>query len=1472
MAGYTSTANIVLSVNGRQAQKMLAQLERDARSLEKQLAKAAIAGDKATMKKLQRELRSTQKMIEQLKGSAASVDATLLRLDKASPKELNRTLKTLQQQLNGIQRGSKAWDAHIAKIRAVKAEIAKVNLAMANQRSLWERMNVWLNNCQTAILALGAAITGLVMAGRKAVNAFAEMEEQLANTRKYTGLSVEAVNELNEAFKRMDTRTPREKLNELAQEAGRLGLNTLESVQGYVEAADIINVALVDLASGATQTIAKLTNIFGVQEMLGTRDAMLAVGSTVNVLSQNCTASKPYLVEFAQRMAGIGSQAGLTIPQILAFGAVLDANGQKVEMSATAIQKVIMNLANKNHEFAQVVGLDAETLNATLKRSAKDGLMMFLEALQKIGQESDFDNATMVLAPALKDMGLDAARVSQVLSTLAMHLDEVKGQLVNADKAFNEATSATNEYTIFNNTAQAAIDKAKKSVSELAIELGEKLYPIMRHIYTTSGIFLRVLNKMVTFFIEHKTLILTLAGSLIAYNAAIAIHNARTAIANKATLLWKGTMSALRGVLPAVKLLVAGLTNTVQYFTNGLQVNYAMQQRWQKALKAMSFANWAGLAIAAIAAVVLIWDKLAGKIDQTKKKFDDAIGKMSEFDMAAKKEREELDKLIGTLRGAREGSEAYENAKQKLINQYGAYLKGLIDEKGKITDLEDAYKRLADAIRIANQERGIKNAREAVDNTFKDEMQTLSNQLFQTLRDYGVEIGEAAEIQAAVVSAMQMGVPIDDKVINRINALGVAGRQSVDGKSGWGAKLGYNVSGALDLLTGGLVGTELRDDPGAIVMRMYGVTEMRDRAQNQIDITARQNRPLRDLEDNWLDVALQYAEQAKSTGGMVMKVADALAGTFEYVEVSAAEAQQLFNQYSAEKAYRGGSQTPEAESGGGGGGGSDYTPPPGDTPPPAVDRFAAEKDWRERAEAQARIDYATNVKDYVEYTKEMDRIAVQFYAMQLLHTDLSETERLTITANYHEAARKQQEHFTAQSIEAETASYNERIAELKQFYIDGQISKETYDLKVEEAEVAHQQTLVNITKEGSKERAEAEARLLELRVQRTERFHQQQQKLEQTYAAVKKEFFGDNPQERQAQYDSALSALNTVYARELQAAGNNAAERLRIEEAYQQAKLALQKKYGLLAEEDTRNAMEKGIASSVEWLNSDGGKAVTGALSTLTSGMSSIFSGLSTMIQAELEIQTAAINKRYDAEISRAEGNTYKVKQLEKKKEKEIAKAKNEANRKMFAMQVIQAVAQTATNALSAYGSAAAIPVVGYILAPIAAAMAVAAGAIQIAAIKKQQQASEAQGYSEGGFTPPGRKDEAVGVVHAGEWVASQKLVNNPQTRPLLEALDYAQRTNTIGSITHADVSRRLSAPMVLASQAATPQVVVAQSPAPTVVVEQNSEYAATMRQLAERLNEPFVTVNTVAGDHGIQQAQEEYDRLMKNKAPKSKK
>ena len=110
------------------------------------------------------------------------------------------------------------------------------------------------------------------------------------------------------------------------------------------------------------------------------------------------------------------------------------------------------------------------------------------------------------------------------------------------------------------------------------------------------------------------------------------------------------------------------------------------------------------------------------------------------------------------------------------------------------------------------------------------------------------------------------------------------------------------------------------------------------------------------------------------------------------------------------------------------------------------------------------------------------------------------------------------------------------------------------------------------------------------------------------------------------------------------------------------------------------------------------------------------------------------------------------------------------------------------------------------------------------------------------------------------EVIDTGRLLASPVARPLIEALDYAQRTNTIGSLRQTDVSRTITAPAVLA-----------QSQAPTVIVQENKTLRETLARLNERLNEPFVTVNTVTGDLGIKQAQDDYQRLMNNKSPKNK-
>lgn len=1385
MSNYNTTANVVLSVNGRQAQKVLSSLQEEAQKLERKLAKAASAGDKASMKKLQRELNSTNRLINQLQGSAATAEQVLRRLDKATPKELQKTLRQLRNELNGIERGTAAWDAHVAKIKAVKAEIERVNETLAEQKSLSDRVMDWVNKWQMALVAVGAAITGLVMAGRKAVNAFAEMEQEMANVRKFTGMSAEEVSSLNEEFKKIDTRTPREELNQLAQEAGRLGKTSQEDVLGFVRAADKINVALDDLGSGATLTLSKLTGIFGDEKRLGTEKSLLAVGSVINELSQNCSASAPYLAEFASRMGGVGSQANLTVLQIMGFAAVLDSNNQKLEASATALSQVIVRIYQDPAKYARVAGMDIEKFSKLVKTDMNAALIEFLSTLKQAGNMD-------VLSPMFKDMGENGSRAISALSTLANHISEVRSQQEVANEAFEEATSIDTEFAVQNNTVQAGLDKAKNRVHELAVELGEKLQPIMRMVISSSTIALRALSAMVDFFIKYRREVVSLGAAILAYTVVVK----GSAVA---TAAWGAVCKVAQGVAAVTRVTLIALR--ICYFQ--LSGQTAKAAAATRIFNSVCKASPIGIVVGLVTALVGVLASFISRTREARKALDEARRAEREWHksltdisealaQAAAKEEQRVKSLYQTAISEAKSKDERRQAAEKLQALYPDYFKNLSTEEIMVGKAKKQYDRLRES--IINAARAKAAAAKIEEN---------EKELF-ALEDAAPGLKSKRD---------------SDK------------RKHDDAVKDWNKaremnnNIGYTNS--TDAAAGAIVNVKPYADKVTSTGEAYNVSlsAYNENVRKQKQINAANKK----LEDKYHVAATSVDDDADMPSIPTVPSNSAGSGS------------------------------------GGSSGGSSST----------ADRFAAEREARERAEAEARIAYATGKKDYLQFLDDMNKASVDYYEALLKRTDLSETERLKTEADYYEAAKKKKEENDAallsQSVNAEKARYDAQMAELKQFYIDGSISKETYDTRTEEYEILHQQKLSTIYEDGSKERLQAEQQLQSLLISQMQRRQRAVEENERKLASMKKEFFGDNPQERQAKYDADLALLQTVYDREAKAAGDNTGEKLRIEEAFQKAKLALQKKYGLLVEEDTRNSAQRAIDSSVEWLNSDGGKAMQGAVSTLTSSMGAIFSSLSSLVQAELELETAAIDKRYESEISAAEGNSYRVKKLEKEKEREIAKAKNEANRKMFAMQVIQAVAQTAQNAISAYGSAAAIPLVGYILAPIAAGMAVAAGMIQIAAIKKQQQASLAQGYSEGGFTPDGSPDEPVGIVHAGEWVASQRLVRSPQTRPLIEALDYAQRTNTVGSLKAADVSRSITAPMVLAQQGQTPKVIVNQ-PAPAIVVEQNSEYVDAMKRLSQRLNEPFITVNTIIGDYGIEKAQEDYDRLLRNKSPKSKK
>lgn len=1363
MSNINTNATVTLTVNGKQAEDMLLKLKSQAANLEKAIEKAAAAGNKQQLTKLKRELKETNRQISQIENSAKGVEHVLQRLDETSPKELNRTLAQLKRNLNGLERGSEEWNRQCEAIKRVKAEIAKVNSQMRENESLWERMNRKLNDWQTALAGIAAAITGIIMAGRSAVNAFADMDQEMANVRKFTGMNASEVEQLNEDFQKIDTRTGREELNKLAQEAGRLGKTSQEDVLGFVKAADQINVALDDLGYGATLTLSKLTNIFGDEERLGTEKALLAVGSVINELSQNCTASAPYLANFTQRMAGVGAQAKMTIPEIMGFAAVLDSQGQAVEMSATAVSKVIMDMFKENDKIIKATGLNAKEFNETLKKSTNEGLLMLLDRLHELGNID-------VLAPVFKDMGENGARAAQVISALAGNLDMVRWEQEEATKAFAEGTSVTNEFNVQNSTVQAGLDKARKGVTEMAVALGEQLQPIMKHVISSTTLLLKFMSTSITFIKENAFTLASLTAAFIAYkiavnasNIAFKAHYAWLVISKAATTAYKTTVATLHA---AHLLLQMGLAK--------LQGNW-VRQSWlmsdlkkQGALLASGYGAIAAGAIALGAVLYKLYKKMT-EVSQAEKDLQE-IRKRGQEGIID--EKNNIDALIAVARDETQSLKDRHtaiDALNKIIPNYNAQLD---DTTGKYKENKKA---LDDYLKSLTRKYEIEGA--------KDKLRDIGKQR--------VDLNLEKQRQERVVAMDEMEARTE---------------------------------------------TVMPGQEGKVVQ--LGVNSLR--ASNRRAL-AKTKEDLAELDQREANILGIYGEDIKK---------------------------EALNDAKKEQKREQQTQNPP------------YTPTKTDKKTKTEDVLKPQKDWKTREQALNRIAYAKGEKDFEEYTNRMTEIDMEYNQKVMANGKATSEQKLEAEAAYYEAKKKLADDKNTQSAKQENDYYNELVATEKQRYIDGKVDQKTFDDALELMELEHLRRLTKVYTDGSKEQLQAQKnyqnKLVENQKRNQKTIEDNEKKHQKELAKVKEDYFGDNKSEKKEKYTKYSAALDEVFKQEIKAAGDDAQEKLRIEEAYQKAKVALAKKYGQEYNDTSKNFLENMTEDITEWLNSDLGQAVQGSFDTLTSGMSSIFSGMTSLIQAELEIQTAAIEKRYDKEISQAEGNNYKVKKLEEQKQKELAKKKNEANKKMFAMQVIQAVAQTAQNAISAYGSAAAIPLVGYILAPVAAAMAVAAGAIQIAAIKKQQQASESQGYAKGGFTPKGSKFQEVGVVHAGEWVASQEMLANPVARPIINALDFAQRTNTIGSLRADDVSRTI-APVAYSTPQQQQPIIVQQQPdgLATAAIVQNTKvmqsYADTMKQLEKRLSEPFVTVNTVTGDTGIKQAQDEYSILMRNKTPKSR-
>lgn len=400
MANNTQTFVGRVLLDDKQAKQTIALLEKQLEQVKQKKADTFNKG--GDTQAFDKEINRINASLKTLRTNQEQVNKTFNNLSSASYKELSATMKAVQKQLRSgaVDRNSEEWKRLQKKLKEVKSEMAAINNESKESIGVWGRLRNTLNTNWGAITQIIIGYNTLRDTIRKCAQAYADMEESMANVRKYTGQTDEEVRRMNEDFKRMDTRTAREQLNELAGSAGRLGITSKDMIEEFVDGADKINVALGDdLGEGAVDKIGKLAQMFGEDKTKGLRGAMLATGSAVNELAQNSSANAGYIVDFTADLSGVGIQAGMTQAQLMGLASALDQNMQEEATSATVFSQLITKMYQEPAKFAKIAGVEVTKFSNLMKTNANEGLMTFLSAMKSRGGFAE-------MAPMFEEMQL----------------------------------------------------------------------------------------------------------------------------------------------------------------------------------------------------------------------------------------------------------------------------------------------------------------------------------------------------------------------------------------------------------------------------------------------------------------------------------------------------------------------------------------------------------------------------------------------------------------------------------------------------------------------------------------------------------------------------------------------------------------------------------------------------------------------------------------------------------------------------------------------------------------------------------------------------------------------------------------------------------------------------------------------------------------------------------------------------------
>ena len=631
---------------------------------------------------------------------------------------ISKEVKKLEGDLKKLTPGTEAFNQKAAALKEAKAQFEYIKKEIEGVNDTLDKSGALLDSTKGRLSKFAEAVTTVVTgnlvtgffnniagAAKDSVGELLEISDAMTGVEKTSGLAAEKVRELWNDFDALDTRTSKKELLDIAQIGGRLGITDKEQLREFTEEIDKIYVALGDSFQGGleavTTKVGKLKNLFEETKNQNYGEALNAIGSALNELGANGTASEENISEFATRIGQLPGALKPTISQTLGLGAAFEESGIDAEIAASGYSR-FMSVAGTNVDaFAKQMRMSAEEAKALFETKPEEFFLKFAQSMKGLGAEGT--------AEVLKGLKLNTLEVQKAVGAAGDNADRFRELMSLAGEAMEEGTSIQEEFNKVNNNTAAIWEKIKKVWKEtFTSDLAQGFFSYiiqalgwLTGVTSEAGNGVKVFRERIAFLF--KTLGVCIAA-VVSYKAAVSLAAVATKQAWQQSLLYNAALKVKTALMQTGRAAALLFSAAKAVLTGNIQRATAAMRAFNMATKLSPLGLLIGV-IGAATAAYMAFGRAQKEALTGQKLYNDAI-KESHVQTAV--EVNHLQQLLAVAKDVQKPYEERRRAVAELNRLVPEYNGNLTVETAQTEEAKKALDKYVESLRAAAREKYLK--------------------------------------------------------------------------------------------------------------------------------------------------------------------------------------------------------------------------------------------------------------------------------------------------------------------------------------------------------------------------------------------------------------------------------------------------------------------------------------------------------------------------------------------------------------------------------------------------------------------------------------------------------------------------------------------------------------------------------------------------------------------------------------------